>query len=228
LIRVAPADKPAHFDQKVRIPGLRAIAELVGERPDPPRPGPKRRKVAERREDIPAHAFPPLWREVLPDLATAYRHICAYVCLYIEPVTGAVSVDHMMAKSRAWDRVYEWENYRLACALMNSRKEAMQTVLDPFEVEDGWFALELVGYQLVPDPGATGETRMQVERTILDLGLNDAICRKAREEYAEDYLAGAIRLDYLERRAPLIARELRRQGRLRGEIFDASVQEPRC
>lgn len=215
MIRVTPAPEPPHFDQKVRIPGLRAIAELVGESPRPPRPGRPRRKIAERREDIPWDAFPPFWREVLPDLAAAYQRICAYVCLYIEPVTGAVSVDHMVAKSRAWDRVYEWENYRLACALMNSRKKAMQTVLDPFEVEDDWFALELVGYQLVPGPGATGEIRMRVERTIQELGLNDSICRKAREEYAESYLTGAIRLDYLERRAPLIARELRRQGRLR-------------
>ena len=215
MIRVTVAPKSSHFDQEVRDPGLRAIAELVGERLDPPRRGPRRQKVAERREDIPAHAFPPLWRKVLLDLAAAYRRICAYVCLYIEPVTGAVSVDHMVAKSKAWDRVYEWDNYRLACALMNSRKEAIETVLDPFEVEDDWFALELVGYQLVPGLGATGEIRMQVERTIQELGLNDAICRKAREEYAESYLTGAIRLDYLERRAPLIARELRRQGRLR-------------
>lgn len=215
MIRVTPAPEPPRFHRDVRVPGLRAIAELVGERPHPPRPGRRRQKVAERREDIPAHAFPPFWREVLPDLAAAYHRICAYVCLYIEPVTGAVSVDHMVAKSRAWDQVYEWENYRLACALMNSRKEAIETVLDPFEVEDDWFALELVGYQLIPGPGATGGLQEHVEKTIRDLGLNDATCRKAREEYVESYLAGAIRLDYLERRAPLIASELRRQGRLR-------------
>jgi hypothetical protein len=219
LIRVTPASEPPHFDQEVRIPGLRAIAELVGESSDPPRSGPRRQKVAERREDIPADAFPPFWRKILPDLAERYRRLCAYSCLYIERVTGGASVDHRVAKSGAWDQVYEWSNYRFACALMNSRKKDVTTVLDPFEVEDEWFALELVGYQLVPGPGATGAIRGKVEETIRALGLNDAICRRDREEYAEDYLAGLIPLSYLQRRAPLIARELRRQGRLKEPRF---------
>ena len=51
----------------------------------------------------------------------------------------------MVAKSMRWDQVYEWANYRLACSLMNARKDAIASVLDPFEIEDGWFALELVG-----------------------------------------------------------------------------------
>ncbi len=33
MIHVNPADEPPGFDQKVRMPGLRAIAELVGEEP---------------------------------------------------------------------------------------------------------------------------------------------------------------------------------------------------
>jgi hypothetical protein len=172
-------------------------------------------KVADRRDAIPSEVFPPFWRLVLPDLLTAYRRICGYTCLYIERVTGGASVDHMVPKARAWNRVYEWENYRLACALMNSRKNEAENVLDPFEVRNDWFALELVSYQIVPGPGAMGEIRVQVETTLRLLGLNDEICRKARQEYADCYLGGEIRLDYLERRAPLIARELRRQRKLR-------------
>ena len=30
------------------------------------------------------------------------------------------SVDHYVAKSGRWDLAYEWSNYRLACAAMNS------------------------------------------------------------------------------------------------------------
>jgi len=215
MIRVTPAPEPPSFDQHVREPGLGAIAELVGESPARRRRGRRRRKVADRREEIPADAFPPFWREALADLYEAYLRICAFSCLYIERVTGGGSVDHMIPRSRTWDRVYEWDNYRLACSLMNSRKNALATVLDPFEIGDDWFALELVDYQLVPGPGATGEARAQVERTIRDLRLNDEDCLKARAEYVESYLGDAIRLDYLERRAPLIARELRRQGKLR-------------
>lgn len=38
----------------------------------------------------------------------------------------------------------------------------------------------------------------------------------ARAEYAEEYWKGQIQFDYLARRAPFVARELQRQGRLVG------------
>src|ERR1700722_1881380 len=103
MIRVVPAREPGTFDSKVRVPGLRAIAEMVGEKP--PRSGGKRfPTVAKRRKDIPAEKFPPYWTEALDDLMTAYNGICAYSCFRIHPVTGSRSVDHMVAKSRAWHR----------------------------------------------------------------------------------------------------------------------------
>ena len=167
MMRVAPAPEPPHFDRLVRRPGLGAIGELVGEPPEPPRRGRRRKKVAERREEIPGDAYPPLWTEVLPDLRREYRHICGYTCLYVEPVTGAACVDHRVPKARAWDRVYEWDNYRLACSLMNSRKQDAENVLDPFEVGDDWFVLELVSYHVLPGPGAV----RFVERPLLLRGL---------------------------------------------------------
>lgn len=217
MMRVTLAPKPTRFDELVRDPGLSAIAELVGEGPLLRRRGPRRKKIRDRREDLPSEAFPPFWREVLPDLTDAYQRICGYTCLYIEKVTGAPTVDHMVPVSRAWDQAYAWENYRLACALMNTRKKATEAVLDPFEVGDDWFALEPVSCQVVPGPGADGEIRERVEATLRLLGLNDEICRGVRQEYVDCYQAGEISLSYLERRAPLIARELRRQGRVRPE-----------
>ena len=56
-----------------------------------------------------------------------------------------------------------------------------------------------------------------VTTTITDLGLNQRECRKAREEYVEDYRVGPPRgseLAWLERHAPFVAHELRRQGLL--------------
>ena len=49
----------------------------------------------------------------------------------------------MLPKSTRWRDVYEWLNYRLACSRMNSRKGVMPNILDPFEVENEWFVLEL-------------------------------------------------------------------------------------
>jgi hypothetical protein len=94
MIRVTPAPEPPHFDDVVRAPGLRAIAEMVGERP-PRRGGRRFRKIAEMREEIPPDQFPPYWTKVLDDLMAAYDRVCAYSCFRIHPVTGSRSVDHM-------------------------------------------------------------------------------------------------------------------------------------
>ena len=219
MIRVAPAPEPPDFETQVRQPGLDALAELVGELPLRRRRGPKRTKIADRREDIPSESFPPFWTEALEELLTAYWRICAYTCFYIEPVTGAASVDHMIPKSQAWDRVYEWLNYRLACSLMNTRKGAMTDVLDPFEVQHGWFTIEFTGFQVLPAEGVRRVITAQVAATIQRLRLNDRDCRERREEYAVSYWEHQISLGYLSRRAPFVVMELRRQGRLcKGDV----------
>ena len=147
-------------------------------------------------------------------MLNSYNRLCAYVSLYIEHATGSPSVDHVIPKSKAWDKIYEWSNYRLACALINSRKSNVDIVLDPFEIQDGLFALEFVEFQVKVGAMAVGELEAKASDTIEKLGLNLPDCCKARRAYFESYKSQHIRLDYLERRAPFIARELRRQGRL--------------
>jgi 5-methylcytosine-specific restriction endonuclease McrA len=219
MIPVAPAAEPPDFDARVRKKGLDAIAELVGEQPSRVRRGPRREKIANKRGEIPADAFPPYWRDVLEDMLDSYHRLCAYLGLYIEHATGSPSVDHVVPKSKAWDKVYEWSNYRLACALVNARKNDLELALDPFEISEGLFALELVEFQVVAAPAAQGEIAARVDTSIKTLGLNLPDCCKARREYVESYEAGHIGLPYLTRRAPFIAQELRRQGRLlRGDV----------
>jgi len=144
----------------------------------------------------------------------AYKRVCAYVCVYIEPVTGASTVDHMVPKSSAWNRAYEWSNYRLACAFMNACKGEARGVLDPSEIHDGWFELELTAFQLRPAPHLLSALTTRIEQTITRLKLNAPECRGLREQYAVAYWEGDISLRFLARRAPHVARELRRQGRL--------------
>jgi hypothetical protein len=121
----------------------------------------------------------------------------------------------MVAKSRSWDRVYEWSNYRLACSLLNSRKNDFEDVLDPFDIQDGWFQLELVGFQVVPNKDLEEATRTSVQNTIDRLQLDDF--RQARARDAEYYWAGEVSLKVLTEESPFVARELRRQGRLRSD-----------
>jgi 5-methylcytosine-specific restriction endonuclease McrA len=214
MIPVAPAPEPPDFDARVRQRGLSAIAELAGEPPAVKRPGPPRQPVAARREDIPPEKFPAYWREVLPQMLASYNRLCAYLALHIEPATGNPSIDHVVPKSRAWDRVYEWSNYRLACSFINAKKNNLDLALDPFTIQEGWFALELVEFQVKPGPAA-GMLSDDVVQTIETLGLNRRECCDARRAYFDYYTAGEISLAYLERRAPFVAREMRLQGRLR-------------
>ncbi len=118
----------------------------------------------------------------------------------------------MVAKSTAWDQVYEWSNYRLACLLMNARK-GVADVLDPFAIGDGWFVLELVEFQVVPGRGLPADVCIRVDATIDTLGLSDSTCCEARAEYAQAYWDGDVSLSRLREHAPFVARELERQGR---------------
>lgn len=215
MIPVPLAPEPAGFDATVRQPGRSAILELVGQAPARPRKGRARKPRATREADIPAAAFPPYWRQALPELREAYKGRCAFLALYIEAATGDDSVDHMLPKSRHWDRVYEWSNYRLCAGLINAHKGDLDGIIDPFECQPGWFALEMIGYQVTLGPSLPADKVAQAEAT-LPL-LNRRECRKQREEYVRDYENREIALPYLERRAPFVALELRRQGLLHPE-----------
>ena len=131
MIPVAPAPEPNHFDARVRQKGLDAIAELVGEDPTRRRKGPKRKKIVNSRAEIPSEVFPPFWREVLPEMLVSYHRVCAYLALYIDHATGSPSVDHVVPKSKAWDRVYGGPTIAWR-SLINSKKNNIDLALDPF------------------------------------------------------------------------------------------------
>jgi hypothetical protein len=155
---------------------------------------------------------------VLPELRDAYGNLCAYLGFYLEHGTGNASVDHFVPKSKSWRLVYEWSNYRLCSSLINGHRRDRAILFDPFTIAPGLFALELTEFQVKPGPAARGPTWDLVTNTIDGLlGLNQRDCRKAREAYVDDYFRGppvGIELARLERRAPFIAQELRRQGLL--------------
>lgn len=212
MIPLSLAQEPPDFDPLVRRRGLSAIDELVGRPPRRPRPGPRRTPVARREQDIPSDQFPPYWRDGLGLLLVAYHRRCAFLALYLEQATGNPSVDHMLPKSRRWDQVYEWGNYRLCAAGINARKRDLTGLVDPMECKPGWFAMELVGFQVVPGPHAPAGRQAEMSATLNLLNAHE--CCRAREEYVLDYLNQHIDIDYLTRRAPFVASELRRQRRL--------------
>jgi len=215
VIPVALADEPEGFNEKVRQPGLSAIDELVGRAPRIKRPGPRRAKIAEHEALIPADRFPPFWRDALDAMMEAYKQRCAYLAMFIEE-TGTPTVDHVLPKSRAWDQVYEWSNYRLCTGIVNSKKGELLGLVDPIAAKTGWFELNLASYRVVRGVSAPKAQHRKIEATLPLLNLRD--CCAQRRRYIEEYRRGpgakGIDLAYLEYRAPFIASELRRQGQL--------------
>ncbi len=214
MIPVSAAPEPPSFRQTVRLPGVSAIRELTGKSPLARRPGPKRKPIASRPRDIPARKFPPYWVECLPDLMNSYNSTCAYSCFRIHEVTGSRSVDHFAAKSQRWDKVYRWSNYRLAASLLNSRKNDFADVLDPFEIQAGWFQLELAGFQVLPNRNEAAGVQTSIQQTIDRLQLNDSLLLGRRSSDAETYWNQDCSLAALQKESPFVAFELKRQGRL--------------
>lgn len=188
MIPVVQAPEPADFDARVRQPGLEATRRLhAGE-------------IAE---------LPSYWGRCAEQMLQAYRRICAYSCLHIPIITGGPSVEHFAPKSKASDQAYEWANYRLVCAMMNSRKQDFEDVLDPFIIGTGLFALNPVALKVIPGPNA-GTLRPEVEKTIRRLKLDQADYSQALQSYLAPYRQRHITLPYLASHAPFLAAELTR------------------
>ena len=187
MIHVELQPEPPDFDAKVRQPGLAELGAPEGE-------------------------LRPHWHRCALQLWGAYRGVCAYSSLYIPRGTGARSVDHLLPKSKRRALTYEWSNYRLACVRMNSRKNDLEDVLDPFEVQDGWFALELSTLQVIPGDGLPADLRQRVQYTIDRLDLNDDEFIQAREAHYDAFRNGDVQFRHLRKHCPFLAMELIRQG----------------
>jgi hypothetical protein len=187
VIHVEAQPEPDDFDELVRRPGRSALET--------------------RRPEL-----PPYWRACLPELRRRYRDVCAYLCVFIPPGTGAPSTEHFAPKSKNRELAYEWSNYRLVCTLMNARKREFEDVLDPFEIPDGLFELDLSFLQVTPSPGLDQPARERVQATIDRLGLNDQECIDARAVYYNPFVEGQLTLELLDRWSPFVARAWRVQN----------------
>lgn len=200
MIPVRQQPEPATFNTQVRIPGLAHLAA----------------KAYALDQPLPANAtITPWWRgDCLTDLHRAYGGVCAYLCVFVERCTGGMSVDHFVAKSANAGLAYEWSNYRLACSIMNSRKNDYSDVLDPFALTHGLFMLQLSTGHIYPNPDLHAVALRIVEQTIERLGLDDAICREMRARWYQDFLEHDLPPDYLKSKSPFVWHEAKRQGLL--------------
>ncbi len=121
MIPVPRPDEPKTFDDEVRQPGKAWLDKR-------------------RRGRAPSH-----WRKALPELQAAFNSRCGYTAM----LDRAGTVDHLVAQEADPALLYEWSNLRYASHWINASKQDAEGVLDPYEVEDGWFELDLPSLQLV-------------------------------------------------------------------------------
>lgn len=160
------------------------------------------------REHLDAHRPRDYWSPFKAHLAEGFRNLCSYSALF-EPVG---TVDHFVSWDEDRSRAYDWSNYRFASAWINSSKKTLRSsdILDPFEVEDGWFELILPSLQLVVSDSLPESLRERAEFVLDRLHLRDdeRVVRQRREWYRM-YQEGELSLEGLKKKAPLIARAVR-------------------
>ena len=192
MIRFERVPEPAGFDGQVREPGN---AWLVAN------PNKKRPKD--------------LWTPFKGHLAQGFRDLCAYSAMY-EPVG---TIDHFVSCDENRRQAYEWNNYRFCAAWINSSKGNVPAddLLDPFEVENGWFEIHLPSLQLCVSDSIPEEARERAEYVLERLHLRDdeRVIRQRREWYRM-YQCGELSMSELEGKAPLIAAAARSRQHPRG------------
>lgn len=195
MIPVKMQPEPKNFDVLVRKPGNEFLAHV-------PTPA---------STDWTGKEY---WQKALPDAKAAYKSICAYSAMWIPHTTGNHSIDHFVPKSKAPQLAYEWSNFRYVAARFNSRK-GIKTILDPFTIEADWFILNFGTFYVSANPLLPEQQKNKVNQTIEILKLNsDDEMVEEREGYYNYYKRGEITFSHLEKMAPFIACEVKRQGLL--------------
>ena len=199
MIPVTPQPEPEDFDTEVRQKGLRWLAKHDIDITVALPPGTELRAY---------------WQSCLKELHRRYGGVCAYLAVFFERTTGAGNVEHFHPKSLRPDLAYEWCNYRLACSAINSRKNNFTDVLDPFEVKDDWFYLELVSGHIFPNPQLPASLQQKIQATIDRLKLDHPDNNEMRAEHYQLYCEGKITSEYLKGYSPFVWKEADRQGLL--------------
>jgi len=153
------------------------------------------------------------WRHCLTDLRHAFQNICPYAAMRID-AKGTVDHFESWARTKATNPglAYEWSNYRFCSSAMNSLKNKFdEDVLDPFEVQNGWFRVTLPDMQLILTDQVPPAQRALAERTIERLQLRDGEdLIEFRLEWYNQYKAGGEPiLEMMESWAPLVATAIR-------------------
>lgn len=191
MIRITPKPEYPGFDADVRRPGAAFLATC---------PAPTSEQFRKKN----------FWSRAARELHEAYSGVCAYTAMYL---SQQGSVDHFLPKTTHPGLAYEWDNFRLASGRVNSSKGNQSDILDPFEIQDDWFYMDIPACLLRPNPVLERSLRNQIAGTINSLRLNlDDNYVQERCNILMDYARNDVSKNFLERRYPFLAKEVTRQG----------------
>lgn len=150
------------------------------------------------------------WSPFRHALADGFSNRCGYGAMWISSGT----VDHFVSVKADKALAYEWSNYRYVEGWINSSKNKRDEaeILDPFEVQDGWFEIVLPSLQLVLSDSIPAAYRQRAENTLKWLHLRDdeRIMRQRRSWY--ELYQGGLPIERLREKAPLIAAAIDKQS----------------
>ena len=93
---------------------------------------------------------------------------------------------------------------------LNSRKKRWRPALDPFDVQSGWFRIELPSLILAPTDAIPSELAKLVRSTLEVLDLADGLkLMRIRRRWMSQYLEGKVQLPKLDDDFPLLADAIR-------------------
>jgi hypothetical protein len=113
-----------------------------------------------------------LWSPFKAKLRETFGRRCGFLAMWVPSGT----LDHWISIHTDRALAYEWENYRFVDGAVNSAKKPAWEgqLIDPFEVEEGWFELLLPSLQLVASetgPGRNSGVKAQIVRQLGSEGL---------------------------------------------------------
>lgn len=191
MIPVLRQAEPANFSAQVRNPGRAFLRKI-----------PKPTKADWKNANF--------WSASLPDLRSSYKNICAYCCFWV-PMDS--SVDHFQPKSAFPNLAFEWNNFRLAHQKINGYKGESTGLLDPFNIQPGWFIIDFANCHVKPNLATSAAIQASVAHTIKILKLNiDDVLVQTRFTIVRTYSKGNCDMAFLEAYYPFIAAELKRQN----------------
>lgn len=191
MIPVAnPIPEPPDFDAVCRGPGIAwwCARRLAGETP----------KTSE---------FPNLWAKYESDLAHAFHQRCGWWAMWI----AEGEVDHFLSKKNRHELAYEWNNYRYIAGSVNGSKgNHDDKVLDPFEIQDGWFEVILPSLQLIATDKLPAQLKEKAHFTLEKLRLREGTkVVRCRRRWYESFKNG-MPMSELEKFAPLVAKAVKK------------------